>query len=258
MRRDLVTERAALALAAEKARQVGRQPVRAALGAIRECGARRRGRHRLDFARAGRINAGSDRLLGALRERRQAMPLLDHPVVVEAGEQLAAVERERGRAAALAQSGLESGHVALEASRHDAHTDAIGVEHRPRSGSDRLEDLAQAEQGLAQPVAPGVDGHAGPEQLDQLLARMLALRMDREAGEEEKHAARAELHPLLVGSADGGGAEQSDVPRVGGDGRAARGRNDRCHGARRSGQYRRAIAGGGDAPDGRGPAGGRR
>ena len=146
-----------------------------------------------------------------------------------AGQELAAIERERVGVAALADRALEVERVALEGACDDADARAVGDDHRSRHRRRRLEQRAQGEQRLAQAVAAGVRIDAGPEQFDQLLARVAARRVERETAEQGGDAAAAEALDRLLAVVGAEAAEHPDpLPR--GVRRRARGRRRR-HGS---------------------------
>ena len=115
--------------------------------------------------------------------------------------------------------------VTTQAARHHAHVQAIGHQHRlGRVDVVRFEHASQRRQGLAQPVAPDVQRHTWPQQLNQLLARMGTLRPQRHTRQQGRRRAAGQMGDLVAAAFQHQVAQQAQVPaRCGGGGRGRRG-----------------------------------
>ncbi len=226
----------AFGVTAEEARQVNGQGAAAHVDGRAPRGARRRAagaaRHAVRGQRARHVGRqGLCRFCGgccAVEQGRQAAAFGLHPVVIEPGQQLAGVERNRPCMPALAHVVLERLHVARDGAGHDAQAQPVGQHHgrrvRPRRAGRRcrLQPLAQREQRLAQAVAAHVERHAGPDQVDQLFACMAALREQRQPGEQRADTAAAEVGERHAAALRPQAAEQLHAPRAAGRRRAGR------------------------------------
>ena len=154
---------------------------------------------------------------GAVEQVREAAALGLHPVVIEAWQQLAGVERDGPRMLVFAHAGFERDHVTADGAGHHAQTQPIGQQHRGRwrpAGPWRLQPLAQREQRLAQPVAAHVERHAGPDQVDQLFARVAALRIQRQPRQQRADASAAEVREHHVAALRPQAAQQLHAPHA--------------------------------------------
>ena len=195
---------------AKQARQVRRQRQcqRCQAGALQH----RSGNRRRRFA--GRLRC---RRAQTLVHRSQTLAFVVDPLVEVAGHELAPVQRLRRLHLAAARQLLESPHVAGQRAGHDAQRQAVGLQHRRAGHAGRLEQALQRRQHLAQPIAADRQFNAGPQQLDQLLARMRALGCQRHAGQKRGHGARREAGDRVHAVAGLDGAQQADLPaRLGG------------------------------------------
>lgn len=134
--------------------------------------------------------------LDAFELRLQARARVEHPFVVEARHQLAATGGVRGLVrTALHQIGEADG-VAFDAAGPQPQRAAIGVDHGFAVG---LEKALERGQRPAQAVAPHVQRHPGPQQFDQLLARVRALWLQGQQGRQRRCLlGRQALHAAFV------------------------------------------------------------
>ena len=132
----------------------------------------------------------------------QPLPLLQHPLIEIARQQLTAIEVDgpgtQGHALGAGGNlgaGLQRGGELRDICGHDggveAHAGAIGAKDRPERHVRRLEHLPEPMQRCLQVVEAGAPLDFGPEQLHQLLAQEGARGMaagvgvEREVGEKE-------------------------------------------------------------------------
>ena len=145
---------------------------------------------------------------------RQAAAFLDHPVVIEARQQIAAHQPFGAVPVAAAQVALELDRVAGQRTGRGAHAQAVGQDHRldSRRVLARFEQALQHRQRLAQPVAAHVQRDAGPQQFDQLFARVHAVGRQRKAGQQQYHGARRKTGDAALGAVRLGRAQQAHRP----------------------------------------------
>ena len=122
-------------------------------------------------------------------QRGQALAFVGDPLVVEAGHQLAAVQRQSLGGAAGAGQALESQRVAAECATHHTQRHAVGQQHGRARRAGRFEQALQRGQRLPQPVAPHVQRHTGPQQFNQFFARMRALGRQRQPRQQGRGGA---------------------------------------------------------------------
>ena len=118
-----------------------------------------------------------------LGQRRQAQPLVVDPFVVATGQQVAAVPAAGCLGVAGAQGLLEAQHVAVDAVGLQPHRVAVG--HHQRAAGFVLDRRLQGGQRVAQPVAARSRRCVGPQQVNQFLARVAALRRQGQAGQQQ-------------------------------------------------------------------------
>jgi hypothetical protein len=106
--------------------------------------------------------------------RSKAGALFEHPFVKEARQQFA-----------LGRAGIGAQRTGGQAQRA-----AVGQQHRTGGRARWFEQRAQHGQRLAQAVAAHVGGHAGPDQLDQLLTRVVVLGPQRQPSQQQRGRAR--------------------------------------------------------------------
>ena len=212
-------QRVAHGVEADQARQVARQP------GVGHCGRRGRGkgsRHPggQGFGPGGVVRTG-----------------LQHPFVEMPRQQLTLAAARRHLGLAARQRLVEGVHVAGHRAGDEADGAPIGYQHGVgrRASGRSLEQAAQHRQRLAQPVAAGLTIRTGPQQVDQLFARMLPLRRHRQAGQQQRDGPRGQARrpacavqqldsaqqaqPPARGLRRGGGRRVSST-RVGHDGHA--------------------------------------
>jgi hypothetical protein len=140
------------------------------------------------------------------------------PRLVAARQQLAAVEgggAPEGVAvvAGLGGGALEVGHVGREGAGHESHRLAVGRERRARSDGWRLERAPDRVERCAEVLPAGRARGFGPEQLGELLARVLRVGVEGEVGEQARGLLRGELHVDERAARDAQPPEQLDPPR---------------------------------------------
>ena len=221
VRQHLAAQARALHVGAEDAREVGRQRGVANVGRARGGSRRRRG--------WGAGNAGDDQ---AVMQGDEAGALVVDPLIVEARQQFAAVERTRFGDAAGAGVALEVRHVAGQAAGHDAHADAVSLQHRRHRAAHGFEQALEREQRLAQAIPPGVERHAGPQQLDQFFACVGTRRPQRQARQQGGDGATGQARELLLPVTQNQAAEEPELPARVHSTRAGRGNTRRGWGGR--------------------------
>ena len=220
VRRQIGPQARADGFATEQARQVARQRM-AAL------------RHRL--ARQGvRQGVGQD-----VHPCGQPGAFVLDPIVVKAGQQLTPVQRHGPCRLARLRQPLKAQHIAVQRTGDQAHGAPVGLQHGRCAGG--LQRAAQRRQGLAQPVAADVQAHVGPQVVDQFLARMDPVGLQRQTGQQGHHRPALQPCQALAATAQLKPAQQAQLPgrrgsarrgpggqRAGADGRRGSGGCRRC------------------------------
>ena len=207
------TQRGANLFVAKHARQVGRQPV----PGWRPRLAHRHARWRRTPEHYRRQLAARSIVLQPRHRGVEQASFIDHPLVEMARQQLAPVKRGDARRVLL-EHGLTQGlDVAAEGARCQAQHLAVGHQHgRGRRQRARwLEHGAQRRKSLAQPVAPDLAAGLGPEQVDQLFTRVVALRRQRQPRQDEHGRAAGQPVQYQVAVTELEAAEQTQVPACG-------------------------------------------
>jgi hypothetical protein len=189
---------------------------------------RRRRREHARARRQGRY--GVQRLEHGL----EPLALLHDPVVVEAGEQLAAVALARRGAQALVGQLLELDGVAGDRRWVPLHGETVGREHAATDPTRRLQHAAQHGQRRAEAVAADVGRDVGPDELDELLARVALVRTQGQAGEQRRDGATRQSRQHHVATAQLETAQQADLPSRRQQRRGVRRRSDVCPGVQSS------------------------
>ena len=129
----------------------------------------------------------------AFVQRAQARAFVFDPLVEEPGQQVAAIAVQRLGNGSLPKKLLELAHVATDCIRGESDGLAICDQDRIRRYIGRLEEPAQRREYLAKAIATDLEFDVRPKQLDELLARVAPLRLQREQRQEHRDGSTRKL-----------------------------------------------------------------
>jgi hypothetical protein len=162
----------------------------------------------------------SPRLLGrgtfsrerARVQRTQASTFVFDPLVKEPGQQIAAIALQGLGSGSLPKELLELAHVTTDCVRVQCYGLAICVQNRVRRYVGGLEEPAQRRKNLPKTIATDVQIDVRPKQIDELLARVAPLRLQREPRQQHRDRSTRKLRDHGVPARRAQAAEELYLP----------------------------------------------